>query len=179
MMGGLTGIPVACSTGPGSPMPMPARSAGVPAGLAEQRLAFLDHPAQDGLRAVGDVLREPPLGEDVAAEVGDGNDHVRGADVDCQDSAGGGVEGKARRRPAAAGARLTGGSHQAGGDQGVDAGGDGGAGQAGGQGQFGAGPGLAVAEQLEEVAGPGKVPAAVGSGVGSGLGAGLFPDVDS
>ena len=51
----------------------------------------------------------------------------------------------------------------------VDAGGDGGAGQAGGEGQFGAGAGLAVAQQLEQVAGPGQTAGGLGGG---GLGAG-------
>ncbi|MCY1232904.1 hypothetical protein D9M72_454200 [compost metagenome] len=99
---------------------------------------------------------------------------MRGADVDCQDRAGGGVEGKARRRPATAGTGLTGRAHQSGGDERVDAGGHRGPCQASRQGQFGPGAGLAVAEQLEEVAGPGKAPRTIRRGIGSGVDAGLF-----
>ena len=85
MIGGFTGMPVACSTGPGSPIPTPARSSerpGPPPPSSAQ--PFGDHPVQHSLRAVGHVLRQPPLREHVPAEVRDGDDHVRGPDVDRQ-----------------------------------------------------------------------------------------------
>ena len=159
MIGGFTGMPVACSTGPGSPIPDAGQIRGVPACLAEQPQPFIDYTVQDSHRAVGHILRQPALREHLPAEIRDGDDHVRGPDIHCQDYAGGRVEGKARRRPAAAGARLPGGAHEPRDHQRVDAGSDGGAGQPGGQGQFRAGPGLAVAKELEEVAGAGQAAA--------------------
>ena len=63
---------------------------------------FHHYPVQDGLRAVGDVLAKPVVRQHRPVQVRDGNVHMGGADVNRQHYAGGGVEGKARRRPAAA-----------------------------------------------------------------------------
>ena len=139
------------------------------AGLAEQRGPFRHHPVQHGLRAVGDVLGQPALGQHRSTQVRDGNVHVGGADVDRQHHAGGGVEGKARRRPAAAGTGLACRPYESGVHQCVNAGRDGGTRQAGGQGQFGAGAGLAVAQQLEQVPSTGHAARGLGGG---GVGAG-------
>lgn len=73
-----------------------------PAGLIEQRQSFLHHPVQHRFRSVGHVLRQPLLRQDPSAEISHGNNYVSGPDVDSQDGACGRVEGKARRRPAAA-----------------------------------------------------------------------------
>ena len=48
MIGGFVGRPVACSTGPGSPMPTPARSRESRAGAAHEPAAVVDDPAQHG-----------------------------------------------------------------------------------------------------------------------------------
>ena len=134
------------------------------AGLVQQVGALRQHAVQHGLRAVGDVLGQPALRQHGSAQVRDGDDHVGGAHVDRQHDAGGGVEGKARRRPAAAGAGLAGRSNQSGVHQRVDAGRDGGAGQSGGESQLGAGAGLAVAQELEQVPGTGQAAGGLGGG---------------
>ena len=163
MIGGLTGMPVACSTGSGEPDPGAGQVRGAAASLGKQLQPFLDHAVQDNRGTGCDILRQPALREHFSVEVGDGDDHVGGPDVDREDYPGGGVEGKARRRPAARGARFPGGANEPRAHQRIDAGGNGGAGESGGLGEFRAGPGFAVAQELEEVAGAGQA-ARLGAG---------------
>ena len=67
MIGGLVGRPVACSTGPGSPMPTPARSAGSRPVAAHEPAAVLDDPAQHGVGTEGDVEVDELAASTVAA----------------------------------------------------------------------------------------------------------------
>jgi hypothetical protein len=151
MMGGFTGRPVSCSTGPGQSDAHAGEVAGFPPCLGNKLAAGGHYATQDYLWSVCNLLPQSPFGEDAAAEVGDGNNHVGSTDVDRQDHARGGVEGKARRRPSPAGARLTSGSNQTRTDQRINAGSDSGTGQSSGDCELGPGAGLAVAEKLEEV----------------------------
>ena len=152
MIGGLIGRPVACSTGPGRPMPIAARC------LSGRRCAFSSdahgrgHPAQHHLGALGHVEALAHLAEDLAREVGQRGAHVGGADVDADHDLGRGVEREQRRRASAGRARAAERRHQLQAHQYVDPGGDGRPGQAGGVGELGARPRSAVAQQLEDVA---------------------------
>ena len=155
MIGGFTGLPVACSTGPGRPMPMPARSLRArptwlssPVPSATTRSSTASGPSATSWASRRSASTLPP--RSVTAMI----TWVAPTST-ARTDAGGGVEGKARRRPAAAGAGLTGGPHQPETHQGIDPCGHGGPGQAGGESQFGPGAGLAVAEQLEKIPGTG------------------------
>ena len=172
MIGGLTGLPRVMFHRAGQPDADPGKVFKAAARFGEEFPPCRHHPAEHHVGAVCDFLGEASLGEDCSAEIGDGDDHVRRADVDRQDNAGRRVEGKARRRPAATGTRLTGGAHESGVHEGVDARGDGGTGQPGGEGELGPGPCVAVAKKLKQISctrkAPGVLCGAVLSGVFSG-----------
>ena len=170
MIGGFTVFPWLVSIGPGRPMPMPARSS-VPRPACREQLWCPSDTTRSSTASGPSATSWPSRrsASTVPFEVRDGNVHVGGADVDRQHHAGGGVEGKARRRPAAAGTGLACRPYESGLHQCVNAGRDGGPRQAGGQGQFGAGAGLAVAQQLEQVPSTGHAARCLGGG---GVGAG-------
>ena len=154
MIGGLIARPVECSTGPGSPIPMAASSATVPVLLGQHLADLLLDPAEHVLGSEGDIQILAPLDQDRPGQVGQRDPRVGGADVGAGDHPGGRVEREQRRRSAAGGDPAAVRRHQAEPHQQVDPGGDRRAGQAQRVGQLGPGPGLAVPEQLEDVAGP-------------------------
>ena len=127
---------------------------GVAAG-GEQPAALGDHVVEHRLGPVGDGDLVGVRGEDVAGEIGEGDGGVRGAEIDGQHDARQRVEGDARGRPSARRDRLSGGAHEAGCEEHVDAARHGGAGEPGegGELRFGAPP--AVAEDLEDLPGAG------------------------
>ena len=130
-----------------------AERAEVAAGLAQQLLDRRLEPGEQRVGAFGDRDVVRLLGEDLAAQVGDRDAGVGGADVGADHDAGLAVEGERGRR-SAAGRRAVGPGHQPlVGEQHVDALGDGRAGQPGGGGEVAAGDGVAVPHQVEDRAG--------------------------
>ena len=90
MIGGLRGSPVECSTGPGTPIPMPAtapRSDPASASSGAKRCSTHSSTASG---PVGDLDVAAVLGQHRAAEVGDREPRVGGAEVGREDQ---------RRRP--------------------------------------------------------------------------------
>ena len=152
MIGGFVGRPVECSTGPGRPMPTAARSPGRRSWVASSVADRPGHPGQHDLGPLRHLERLPGLGQHGAGEVGDHQRDVGRADVDAGHDAGVRVHREQRGR-AAAGRGAAAGRHQPQRHQLVDPGGDRRAGQTGRLGELGAGPGTAVAQQLEEVTG--------------------------
>ena len=134
-------------------MPRPASSSSLQ--------PVLDHAVQDNRRAVGDVLRQPSLREHFPVEVRDGDDHVRGPDVHREHHRAAGLKAKrdgglpplelaspaGPTSPETISASMR--------EATVERA------RPGGQRQFRAGPGLAVAQELEEVAGAGQAAAAL------------------
>ena len=105
MIGGRTTVPVANSTGPGTPMLIARRwSAGCPA-AASSSADLLRTPARtaSGPSLMSMVARR--LGQHPAAEVGDGQPAVGGAEVDRADHGGGVGQVQGQRRAAAVGGR--------------------------------------------------------------------------
>ena len=153
MIGGFVGRPVACSTGPGTPMPTPARSLGVRPVAVTRRAAVLDDPAQHGVGAEGDVEVDDLVGEHRRRQVGDGEADVGRPDVGGEHDTSRRVEGELRRRAAARRGRLAGRADERARQQGVDALGDRRAAEAARRGQLAARPRDAVAEVLQQGAG--------------------------
>ena len=88
MIGGLRGRPVANSTGPGTPIPIPRTSAALAADLAEQRVEALVDPVEHRLGPGGDLDVAASSASDRAAEVGDREARVGGAEVGGEHDAG-------------------------------------------------------------------------------------------
>ena len=124
-------------------------------GRGEQGAALCEDRVQQGLRSVADVDRARARIQDHAGQVGDGDGRVRGPEVDGQDEPGARVEGHPGGRAATGRHGLTGGAQEVGGQQSIDPGGDGRAGQSGEGGELRLGAGVPVAEDLEDLAGPG------------------------
>ncbi len=154
MIGGFVGRPVACSTGPGSPMPTPARSpTRRPArrDAARRPWSTTQRSTASGPRATSRSTSS--LDEHRRGQVGDGEADVRGADVGGEHDARRRVERELRRRPPARRRRLAGRADERAGQQGVDALGDGGAAEAGRGGELAARARHAVAQVLQQRAG--------------------------
>ena len=121
----------------------------------QQPTALGDHVVEHRLGSGGDVDLVRVRGEDVAGEVGEGDGGVRGAEIDRQHDARQRVEGDPRGRPPARRDGLSGGAHEAGREQHVDAARHGGAGEARERGELRLGAPAAVAEDLEDLPGAG------------------------
>ena len=153
MIGGFVGRPVACSTGPGSPIPIPARSLDGPPHGCDERPSVIDHPAQHGVGSAGDVQIDELVGEQCGGEVCDGEPdvgcpHVGGENDPCRR-----IEGELRRRPASRGGGLAGCADESARQEGVDALGDSGPAEPGGGGELAACARHAVAQILQQRAG--------------------------
>ena len=153
MIGGLVGRPVANSTGPGRPIADADDITEAATGAADEHPAAVDDPRQDLLRADRDVEVDDLVGEHGGGEVGHGQAHVGGPDVDAEDEPRPRIEGEAGRWATATRRGLTGRTDQLAGHQGVDALGDGRPAEARRDGQLAARPRRAVAEQLEQCPG--------------------------
>ena len=150
MIGGWFGRPVRCSTGPGSPTPVPARSSTVrPARRRSNARPCAATAPRTISRSFGDVQRHRGPVEDVAGQVGEGDGQVGRADVRGQDQSRGRVEPEPRRRPSAGRRRFARRYDETGRDQRLDPAGDRGPGQAAEVDEFGAGPRLPVEEQAQ------------------------------
>ena len=108
MIGGFVGRPVACSTGPGSPMPTPAMSRGRRPAAATSRRPCSTTQRQHVLRTEGDVEVDELVGQHGRRQVGDGQPDVGGADVGGEHDARRRVEGELRRRATTRRRRLAG-----------------------------------------------------------------------
>ena len=126
--------------------------AGAP-GRRQQRPAGAGNTVEHRFGAGGDVQAQRLLRQHAAAQVGEGDQGVGGAEVGPDDHTGIRVEGEPGRGPAAGGGGLPRGSEQAGRHEGVDPGTHGRPGQAGHPDQLGAGTGAPVEHQLEQLTG--------------------------
>ena len=154
MIGGFVGRPVACSTGPGSPMPDTGHVVRRAADRGERAGGRARRPTPAPARGPsGDVEVDELAGQHRGREVGDRQAHVGRADVGGEHDAGRRVEGELRRRAATRRRRLAGRADQLGGQQGVDALGDRRSTEPGDGGQLAARPRHAVAQDLQQLAG--------------------------
>ena len=120
MIGGVTGRPVANSTGPGSPMPTPRSSV---RSRPDSSSRASNAPSSHVRTVAGPRPRRCPCaaGRGPCREIRDLRRGVGGADVAGQDDAGAAVEGQHGRRPSARGGTVASGDEQAAGQQRADA----------------------------------------------------------
>ena len=150
MMGGFTGVPVECSTGPGTPIPTPTSSWRSRPDDANRSLGGRERPVQHRLGAVRDQDAPRFADEDVAGEIGQRHHAVGSAQVGRNDDAGQGVEPDARGRAAPGRDVVAGRCDQSGRHEAVDPDRHGGAGQAGELGELRAGAGNPVTEDRQK-----------------------------
>ena len=103
MIGGFTGRPVECSTGPGTPMPIAARSCRSRPSFSMQGESCVDHPGEHGLGALRDVHALAALGEHGSGEVGDGEVACEAPRSAASTMRARGVQGELRGRASAGG----------------------------------------------------------------------------
>ena len=148
------GRPLECSTGPGNADADADEVARLAAGLLEEAMRVVATSQSRTTSGPSVMSRGSPISLiGSAAEVGQRDPAVRGADVGADDDAGLGVEGEADRWAPSGARRLAARREQARREQGVDAGADGRPGEPGQLRELGAGAWGLVAQQLQQLTG--------------------------
>ena len=156
MIGGLTGRPLANSTGPGTPTPIPRTSSPERPTSSSSSREALGHPLERVLRPERDVEVGRSLGQRRAAEIAHRDPGVRRAEVGDEDDSGVAIERQHGRRAAAGGGAAAGLVDEPLREERVDALGDGRAGEPGHPREVGSRDRDSFADQAQERARAGR-----------------------